>query len=59
MTLIGSVAVLVPLQRRMIFSSRLEAGVLERMRHLWFRGHVGRTLVGKASLLLVASAAAS
>ena len=57
-TLIGSVAVLVPLQRRMISSSSLEAGALERMRHLWFRGHVGRPLVGMASFLLVASAAA-
>src|SRR5512132_4106360 len=57
-TLIGSVAVLVPLQRRMVSSSSLEAGALERMRHLWFRGHVGRILVGMASFLLVASAAA-
>jgi hypothetical protein len=54
--LIGSVAVLVPLQRRMISSSSLEAGALERMRHRWFGGHLGRTLVGLASL--VASAAA-
>jgi Domain of unknown function (DUF1772) len=57
-TLIGSVAVLVPLQRRMIASSSLEGGALERMRHRWFRGHVARTLVGIASFLLVASAAA-
>lgn len=57
-TLIGSVAVLVPLQRRMISSSSLDAGALERMRHGWFRGHLGRTVVGVASFLLVASAAA-
>lgn len=56
--LTGSIAVLVPLQRRMISSSSLEAGALERMRHRWFRGHLGRTLVGLASFLLVASAAA-
>lgn len=56
--LIGSVAVLVPLQRRMISSSSLEAGALERMRHRWFRGHLGRTVVGVASFLLVALAAA-
>ena len=56
-TLIGSVGVLVPLQRRMIFPSSLEAGALERMRHLWL-GHVARTLAGIASFLLVASAAA-
>jgi hypothetical protein len=59
-TLIGSVAVLVPLQRRMISSSSLslETGALERMRHQWFRGHIGRTLVGTAAFLLVASAVA-
>ncbi|HVH52864.1 MAG TPA: anthrone oxygenase family protein [Actinomycetota bacterium] len=56
--LTGSIAVLVPLQRRMISSSSLEAGALERMRHRWFRGHLGRTLVGVASFLLVASATA-
>jgi hypothetical protein len=58
-TLIGSVTVLVPLQRRMISSSSsLEAGALERMRHRWFTGHLGRTVVGVTSFLLVASAAA-
>src|SRR5512132_3812360 len=57
-TLIGSVAVLVPLQRRMISSSSPESGALERMRQQWFTGHVGRILVGMASFLLVASAAA-
>jgi hypothetical protein len=57
-TLIGSVAVLVPLQRRMIPSSSLEAGALERMRHRWSRGHLGRTVIGAASFLLVATAAA-
>ncbi len=56
-TLIGSVAVLVPLQRRMISSSSLEAGALERMRHRCLRGHLGRTVVAVASLLLVAAAA--
>ena len=56
--LIGSVAVLVPLQRRMISSSSLEASAFERMRHRWFRGHLGRTAVGVASFLLVALAAA-
>lgn len=57
-TLIGSVAVLVPLQRRMISSSSPESGPLERMRQRWFTGHVGRTVVGVASFVLVASAAA-
>ncbi len=56
--LIGSVAILVPLQRRMISSSSLEADALERMRHRWFRGHLERTVVGLASFLLVAAATA-
>lgn len=58
-TLIGSVAVLVPLQRRMISSSSLEPDALERMRHRWFTGHLGRTVVGVTSFVLVASAAAA
>jgi hypothetical protein len=58
-TLIGSVAVPVPLQRRMISSSSSEADAVERMRHRWFRGHVGRTEIGVASFLLVALAAAA
>jgi hypothetical protein len=57
-TLIGSVTVLVPLQRRMISSSSPESGALERMRQRWFTCHVGRTVVGVASFVLVASAAA-
>ena len=57
--LIGSVAVLVPLQRRMISSSSLEAGALERMRHRSIRGHLERTVVGVASFLLAASATAA
>jgi hypothetical protein len=58
-TLIGSVTVLVPLQRRMISSSSsLEAGALEPMRDRWFTGQVGRTVVGVTSFLPVAWAAA-
>jgi hypothetical protein len=57
-TLIGSVTVLVPLQRRMISSSSLEAGAPERMRYRWLKGHLGRTVVGVTSFLLVVSAAA-
>jgi hypothetical protein len=49
---------LVALQRRMISSSSPESGALERMRQRWFTGHVGRTVVGVASFVLVASAAA-
>jgi hypothetical protein len=56
-TLIGSIAFLVPLQSRMISPSSLESGALERMRQRWFRGHLGRTVAGLISFLLVASAA--
>jgi hypothetical protein len=58
-TLIGSVAVLVPLQHRMISSSSLESGPLQRMRQRWFTGHLGRTVAGVISFLLVASAASA
>ena len=36
----------------------VDARRLERMCHRWFRGHLGRTVVGVASLLLVAAPAA-
>jgi hypothetical protein len=55
-TLIGSGAVLVPLQRRIIASSQHQPD-LEKMRSRWFRGHLGRSLVAVTSFLLVATAA--
>ena len=57
-TLIGSIAVLMPFQRGMISSSSLEAGALQRVRHRWFKGHLGRTVIGVTSFVLVALAAA-
>jgi Domain of unknown function (DUF1772) len=56
--LIGSGAVLVPLQRRIIASTPRQVTALEPMRRLWFRGHVGRSALGVASFLLTATAAA-
>jgi Domain of unknown function (DUF1772) len=57
LTLIGSVAVLVPLQRRIIADSK-HRNDLEALRGRWFLGHLGRTVVGVMSFLLVALAAA-
>jgi hypothetical protein len=55
LTLIGSVAILVPLQRRIIADSehRLD---LVALRGRWLLGHLGRTLVGVTSFVLVAIA---
>lgn len=58
LTLIGSVAVLVPLQRRIIADSEQRLD-LEAMRGRWFLGHLGRTVVGVMSFVLVALAAAT
>jgi len=57
-TLIESGAVLVPLQRRIISSSQQQPVTLEAMRRRWFSGHLGRTILGVASFVLVAIAAA-
>jgi Domain of unknown function (DUF1772) len=56
LTLTGSVAVLVPLQRRIIAGSgqRLD---METLRGWWFLGHLWRTVFGVTSFLLVAIAA--
>lgn len=57
LTLVGSVAVLVPLQRRIIADSEQRLD-LEAMRGRWVLGHLGRTVVGVTSFVLVAIAAA-
>ena len=57
-TLIASVAVLVPLQRRIIASSTRQDVVLEPMRRRWFLGHLGRSVMGVAAFLMAAAAAA-
>jgi hypothetical protein len=56
LTLIGSGAILVPLQRRIIRSSA-QPDTLEAMRQRWFQGHLGRASVGVTSFVLVALAA--
>jgi Domain of unknown function (DUF1772) len=58
--LVGSVAWLVPIQRRLVV---LEAGQpvpeFERLRTQWLRGHLLRTAVALASMILVVVAAVS
>ncbi len=57
--LVASVAVLVPLQRRIIGSPALEERAVVGMRDRWLRGHRGRSVVAVASfaVLLVAAVA--
>jgi hypothetical protein len=57
-TLIVSVAVLVPLQHRIIASSGEEDGAVEAMRRRWLRGHLERSVLAVASFILVAMAVA-
>ena len=54
-TLAASVAILVPLQRRIVATPPAEA--IDGMRARWFRGNLGRSMLGVASLVAVAVAA--
>ncbi len=57
LVLLASLAVLVPLQRRIIATAPREAEDLEAMRSRWFSGNLGRSLLSVVSfaLLVVAS----
>ena len=58
--LVGSVAWLVPIQRRLVASETGQpVPEYERLRTQWLRGHVLRTAVALASLILVVVAAVS
>ncbi len=46
-----SVAVLVPLQRRIIAEAPAERPDVEGMRTQWFRGHLGRSVLSMASFV--------
>ncbi len=50
-TLGASVAVLVPLQRRIIADVRARRSGVEGMRARWFRGHLGRSVLSMASFV--------
>ncbi len=56
-TLAASLALLVPLQRRIIATPPAEAGAIDEMRARWFRGHLGRSMLAAASFVAVAVAA--
>jgi hypothetical protein len=55
-TLAASIAILVPLQRRIVATPPAEAKAIEDMRVRWFRGHLGRSLLAAASFVAVAVA---
>ena len=58
LALAGSVAFLVPLQRRIIATPLHQADAIEAMGLRWFRGNLGRSILATASFALVAAAAA-
>jgi hypothetical protein len=58
LALIGSVAFLVPLQRRLIAAGPTERETIEEMRARWFRGNLGRSITATLSFALIAVAGA-
>ena len=56
-TLTASIAILVPLQRRIVATPPAEAKAIYEMRARWFRGHLGRSMFATASFVAVAVAA--
>lgn len=58
--LVGSGALLVPVQRRLVASEAdLPSPEAEQLRRLWLRGHLVRTVVALAALVLAVVAAIS
>ena len=56
-TLAASLAILVPLQRRIVATPPAEAKAIDEMRGRWFRGQLGRSMLSTASFVAVAVAA--
>jgi hypothetical protein len=56
-TLVASLALLVPLQRRIVATPPEEAKTIDEMRARWFRGNVGRSMLAVTSFGAVAVAA--
>ena len=56
-TLAASLALLVPLQRRIVATPPAEAKAIDKMRARWFRGHLGRSMLAVASFVALAVAA--
>lgn len=55
--LLATLAVLVPLQRRIVATRPSEADAVEAMRVRWFSGNLGRSLLSVVSFALLAAAA--
>jgi len=55
-TLAASIAILVPLQRRIVATPPAEAKAIDEMRVRWCRGHLGRSMLAVASFVAVAAA---
>ena len=55
-TLIASLAILVPLQRHIIRTGNDPATPIDAMRRRWFQGHLGRTVLSLVSFASVATA---
>ncbi len=56
-TLAASLALLVPLQRRIVATPPAQAKAIDEMRARWFRGHLGRSMLAAASFVAVSVAA--
>jgi hypothetical protein len=56
-TLAASLAILVPLQRRIVATKPAEAKAIDEMRVRWFRGNLGRSMLAAAAFVAVAVAA--
>ena len=56
-TLAASLAILVPLQRRIVATKPADAGTIDKMRARWFRGNLGRSILAVASFVAVTVAA--
>jgi hypothetical protein len=52
-TLVASLVVLVPLQRRITASAPASDPAVEAMRSRWFRGHLGRSVLSTASFVSI------
>lgn len=57
LVLLASLAVLVPLQRRIIATRLAQGGDIEAMRSRWFSGNLGRSILSVASFALLVIAA--
>ena len=55
--LLASLAVLVPLQRRIVAMQPSDAAAIEEMRARWFGGNLGRSALSVVSFALLAAAA--